>query len=581
MSGQIIFDNKELRDYIFSFLYSFDSLIEMDNVYIFKLHKNNKNFIKLIDDYTIDRASESGSINLLKWLHYNLDIGCTEYAMDVAAERGNIEILNFLHHNRNEGCSIDALIYAADKNHLNVIEWLHQNRLFDMQEFGYMEAINVSVANGFLDITQYLYNIYIERFNKSDCFSERILNIAIRNKNLELVKWLDKKCKYYSYKETWLAGKVGNLSILKWLYQYRTKEIIEKRGNIRIIEYYIEDDRAIIFASESGHFQIVKYICEKEIISDELIIEAINRAARKGHIEIIVYLYNQYPNNYDSSVYIYAAKGGYLNIIKYIHTRFNNSKMNNLNNLLIIDAAVVNGHLHIIKWLYNNQIRNYSIGSMYNACKKGYLNIVKWLVEHKPISYGKKAMDFAAMHGHLDIVIWLYNNLDDGCSKLALTAAAGNGYLPIVEFLHNTYDHKYTVDVMNNAAMNGHLHIVKWLHKYLLEGCTSAAMNLAAKNGHLSIVKWLHEYRSEGCTSEAMDMAAAKGHLNIVKFLHENRSEGCTSDAIDLAAKNGNLLIIKYLLKHRKEGFTNTGIVYAYKHNYITVARLLESLHLY
>ena len=45
MSIQKVFDNKDLREYILSYLYSFDKIIELDKVYIFELHKHNKNFI--------------------------------------------------------------------------------------------------------------------------------------------------------------------------------------------------------------------------------------------------------------------------------------------------------------------------------------------------------------------------------------------------------------------------------------------------------------------------------------------------------------------------------------------------------
>ena len=42
--------------------------------------------MKLINEDTFDTAAEYESFNLLKWLHYNTNVGCTEYAMNIAAD---------------------------------------------------------------------------------------------------------------------------------------------------------------------------------------------------------------------------------------------------------------------------------------------------------------------------------------------------------------------------------------------------------------------------------------------------------------------------------------------------------------
>ena len=41
MSAQIVFDNEDLKNYILSFLYSFDKIIKLDKVSIFEFHKHN------------------------------------------------------------------------------------------------------------------------------------------------------------------------------------------------------------------------------------------------------------------------------------------------------------------------------------------------------------------------------------------------------------------------------------------------------------------------------------------------------------------------------------------------------------
>ncbi len=582
MSAQIVFDSKDLREYIFSYLYSFDKLIETDNVYAFEIHKNKKKFTELINDYTMNDAVEYNSVNLVKWLHNN-GYNCTEYAMDIAASEGNIELLEFLHNNRTEGCSTDAFIYAVEENQIEVIEWLHKNRLEDIPHTIYKNAIDIAIINGDLELTKYLYNIYINRFENEDCFNFRVISTAISSGNLLLVQWLDDKCKYYSHKESWIAAKKGYDEILYWLLKNRNSENVVKRDLTPIYSIYSVEtniDKTLVYACDGGHLSIVKFLC-KYTTDSKILQEGVNMAALNGYIDIIIYLHNfykdsnknSYKNIYGKSVLTYAAKGGHLNIIKFIQKKSKSTKISNKN---AMDYAALNGYLHIIEWLHNNRSEGCSIAALYNACKKGHFNIVKWLTYNKPELYcGKKAIDYAAAMGHYNIVEWLYINRNEGCSKAALNSSAMNGYLPIVEFLHQ-HGEICTIDAMNNAAMNGHLHIVKWLHENREEGCTTDAIDFAASHGHLEIVKWLHKNRYEGCTTNAMDLAASHGYLEIVKWLHENRNEGCTTNAIDLAAKHGHILVIKFLMRERKEGDTYFAIKEAYENNYITIAKLLR-----
>ena len=252
MSVQQVFDNKDLRDYIFSFLYSFDRLIETDNVYIFELHKHDYNFMKLINEDTLDSAAEYESFNLLKWLHYNTNVGCTEYAMNIAADCGNLEIIEFLHNNRVEGCSQEALIYASENDHLDIIIWLYENQLNNIGLYSYKTAIDNAVNNNNLEMIEYLYDTYKERYNNTNCFSKKIINIAIKIGNMEIIEWLHNNCDYFSYRELYNAAKYGHLNILKWLHTNRTFEIMLNRPRFELVDSPV-NDRTIVYAAESGH----------------------------------------------------------------------------------------------------------------------------------------------------------------------------------------------------------------------------------------------------------------------------------------------------------------------------------------
>ena len=71
MSAQIVFNQIDLKELIFSYLFSFNKIIELDLVNVFHFHENNQQFMNLINEYTIDIASQYNSFNIIKWIYYH------------------------------------------------------------------------------------------------------------------------------------------------------------------------------------------------------------------------------------------------------------------------------------------------------------------------------------------------------------------------------------------------------------------------------------------------------------------------------------------------------------------------------
>jgi len=133
-----------------------------------------------------------------------------------------------------------------------------------------------------------------------------------------------------------------------------------------------------------------------------------------------------------------AAAVGSLEILKYVHQKQNiyiNEIMTKPNKPFdIIEEAIGNGHLEIVKWCRANG----------------------WI-------WGTRLCDCAALNGHFEILQWLVNN---GCPMSSSTCA--------------------------NAAENGHIEILKWLHENECDWDETSCDN-AALNGHWDILKYLHE----------------------------------------------------------------------------------------
>jgi len=84
--------------------------------------KNKYNFE--FPDYAMNFTAEHGHLEVVKWLHYNREDGCTHRAMDGAAVGGYLELVKWLHCFRTEGCTDYALYWAAEFGHLEVVKFL-------------------------------------------------------------------------------------------------------------------------------------------------------------------------------------------------------------------------------------------------------------------------------------------------------------------------------------------------------------------------------------------------------------------------------------------------------------------------
>ena len=200
-TAQIVFDNLDLRNCIFSFLYTTITAAKTGNLFVFKYRKDDPNFnnkltniiyfsierghlnvVKWLyenninystlssslisfkinnikyDNYLIHCAAKCGHLHIVKWLHYNTSEQCTYLAMNNAAENGYLDVVKFLHNNRQEGCTTNAMDYAAKNGHIEVVKFLYENR----KEGCTTHAIEYAEKNGHLDIVKFIYKNNIE-----------------------------------------------------------------------------------------------------------------------------------------------------------------------------------------------------------------------------------------------------------------------------------------------------------------------------------------------------------------------------------------------------------------------------------
>ena len=163
-------------------------------------------------------------------------------------------------------------------------------------------------------------------YKKSKKLNRKNHHIYIRkyatNISIDFITWLnkfnisDEIFRYGDYEPLYISLSYhGNLDIVKWLYENKSKnmnfsdyeilQIVEK-GHLNIIEWIYEKinnelyfDRISLVAAENGHLHIIKWICNHNhnhyFSYDSGVPIIMYEAAKNGHSHVIKWLYKKYP----------------------------------------------------------------------------------------------------------------------------------------------------------------------------------------------------------------------------------------------------------------------------------------------
>jgi hypothetical protein len=196
---------------------------------------------------------------------------------------------------------------------------------------------------GLTEIVKYklrdIYNTYIiEKYDNNNFYSSScITNTCIKYGYLDLLKWLhDRNLTEYTYSID-LAAKNKNYEMLEWL-----NKIDTKNNYVMMCSTSAMDDAAI-----DGDLKLVEWLYNNR--NEGCTESAINYASKYGHFEIVKFLVDR-NFNYSINALEFACEEGHLNILNYLYYR----KLDKLNKKCIFNC-IKNTHLHILEYIYLNE----------------------------------------------------------------------------------------------------------------------------------------------------------------------------------------------------------------------------------
>jgi len=339
----------------------------------------------LLEPYSWRAAAEGGHLEVLKYAHKN---GCPVVAM----HGGHLEVWKYLHEN---GCPWDeTCMYVAARCHLEVVKYAHENGCP-----WHEETCSVAAEEGHLEVVKYAH--------ENGCpWHEKTCDVAAEEGHLEVLKYAHENGCPLDEKICSFAAREGHLEVVKYLHE----------------NGYPLDEETCSFAAREGHLEVVKYLHENGYPLDE---ETCSFAAREGHLEVLKYPHeNGCPldeKTLDEWTCRCAAEGGHLEVFKYLHE--NGYPLDEMNARRAARSAQYEaGNLDLLKWLCENGCTMESLiedSVIEDAVQNGHLDVLKWVHEESKWEFDDWEPKFydsiceaAAKCGHLDVLKYAHEN---GC----------------------------------------------------------------------------------------------------------------------------------------------------------------------
>lgn len=428
---------------------------------------------------------------------------------------------------------------------------------------------------------RHLYSGYSKpnptKYHSETTLKYKLCNFAVRDNDLDLLKWASKNNYVRSPVLTLIACRYGHLDILKYLrsgedypypatFHYNCMEAAAIHGHFEILKYLkecvnrgedVSDYQVLHGAEKSNNPEIVKWVLEN--IKDS--ISVFHPCVKNRNYEIIEMLLSHVRLTEHNCAYMSAGQNNDLEMLNWLKAKgfqvkyvgFNTEKDSTIqtmqwfidNNLLtreqVLAAAFSSCNRQIINWLYDSCPRNES--ALILAGKSGDLDLCKELyIQGYPLFLDNKNICHDA---NLEIVKWAHQN---GCplTERCITDSILNENAEFTTWLleNNCPIGKGFIEAClqsesHNLLEYGLLKKLKCNLKHYLQ--------YVIYNNDLKSIKILKEYGAIFDEKHYCNEAAEYARFEILEFLIDS---GCPFDnhIVYSAEKSGNLEMFKYVL---------------------------------
>ncbi|KAE9007592.1 hypothetical protein PR003_g24368 [Phytophthora rubi] len=290
--------------------------------------------------------------------------------------------------------------YLLDTTQSDGVQWLLDNKYMKMYQNKSASTFSTLARERKLDMMQQVARLHDKKRLTKDWIDkwDWAMEIAVRRGDLPMVKWM---AEHRTGREVLKRVKDGNVFVMRDIPRGAAKG-----GHIGVLEYLFEqgweDEYAstLVTAAAGGHLECVKWLLEHAppYGHDHSAESAVVKASENGHLGILQFFheFETLPAESDE--------------VRSKRRRLDQSvEWWSLSNEAM-DKAAAKGHLEVLKWIRTKRYDGCSKHAVDDAARNRHLNVLKWLQLNTTAGCTTRAMDTAAYKGHLEVCKWLHAN---------------------------------------------------------------------------------------------------------------------------------------------------------------------------
>ena len=213
----------------------------------------------------------------------------------------------------------------------------------------------------------------------------------------------------------------------------------------------------------------------------------------------------------------------------------------------LIDKAAIGGHVEILQWIWDkwpNDFKKYFIEEntfalIENAVDANHMHVLEWInsqfqleiytpdPEDSPDQSCAEIMKSAARNGNINIVRWLWSKkILDNTDRYCTEAAAEGGNLAVLQYLREL-GYPWSRNLCLTAVVNGNLEVLKWAY---LNDCpwNDSKMFPAAASSKRPSVDLYQFLFDKGCPLVEEKSFKKAGKIGNFEFIQFAQSKGST-----------------------------------------------------